>query len=113
MWREFQTFAARDHPSTPKRSLPARARQPRQQPLVGKILRRARFHIGLAAALREAAAEGAETLNWLGIGSFPISFRTLRSLAREKAWMMIDVAIRGIPRRRQIWITARVYRPGR
>src|SRR5229473_8002870 len=40
----------------------------------GEISRRARFHIGLAAAQREAAAEGAETLNWLGIGSFPISF---------------------------------------
>ncbi len=42
----------------------------------GEILRRARFHIGLAAAKREAAAEGAETLNWLGIGSFPISLHS-------------------------------------
>ncbi len=41
----------------------------------GKIARRARLHIGLAAAQQGAAAEGAETLNWLGIGSFPISWR--------------------------------------
>src|SRR5229473_4826531 len=103
--RQLQTCTRRPPIPAGTDALAASAcnRRLRRPPLVGKSRgERASISVSPRPSGRRPA-EGAETLNWVGIGSFPISFRTFRSLVREGAWMMLDVPIRGIPRRRQTW----------